>query len=96
MRRAGFALAALLFISQPIRTLSEDRGKTYLIGTYLGYEMQDGDTNGTGATMHRTYYVRTDDGTWTLVSFAGATAMMEHTIGWAPGQPKTEKSNLLD
>jgi len=96
MRYAGLALAAFLFISQPTRTPSEDRGKTFLIGTYLGYEMQDGDTNGTGATMHRTYYVRTDDGTWSLVSFAGAAAMMEHTNGWAPGHSKTEKSNLLD
>ena len=90
MKFAGVALAAFLLVSQPNRALSEDRGKTFLLGTYLGYEMQDGDTNGTGATMHRTYYVRTDVGVEkvrAVLGFRGLNSVVE-LVGIAVGPMK--------
>jgi len=95
MRRAGFALA-LLLISQSIRIPAEDRPKLFLIGTYLGNEMQPDGDNQNAAAMHRTYYVRTDEGTWSLVSFNEAADLMAHTLRWTPLPLKNEKPNFLD
>jgi hypothetical protein len=96
MRYAGLALAAFLLVSQPICTLSEDHAKIYVVGTYLGYEMQPDSTDGASSSLHRTYYLRTEDGTWSLVSFGGAGEVLEHTIGWSPVHQKNDRQNLLD
>jgi hypothetical protein len=85
-----------MLISQSARTLSEDRAKVFLIGTYLGDEMQPDGTNGTGSTLHRTYYVRTDDGTWSLVTYADGGDMLAHTLAVMPVHFRSERPNLLD
>ena len=96
MRTACFAIAALLLLSQPARTPSEDRAKAFLIGTYLGDEMQPDGTNGTGSTLHRTYFIRTEDGTWSLVTFADGGDMLAHTLNMMPVHFRGGRPNLLD
>jgi hypothetical protein len=96
MRIVGIAVAALLLVSLSARTSAEDRPKVFLVGIYLGDEMQpDGDSEN-AAAMHRTYYVRTNEGTWSLVSYNEAADMMAHTLGWTPLHLKNEKANMLD
>jgi len=96
MRHACLALAALLILSQTLRMRAEDRPKVFLVGIYLGNEMQPDGDNQNAAAMHRTYYVRTDEGTWSLVSYNEAADMMAHTLGWTPLHLKNERPNLLD
>jgi imidazolonepropionase-like amidohydrolase len=96
MRHASLVLAALLLASQSGKILSEDHTKIFLVGTYLGNEMQPDGDNQNAAAMHRTYYVRTDEGTWSLVSFSGVEDMISHSLNWAPIHPKTERANTLD
>jgi len=96
VRYACLAIAVVLLVSQPARTPSEDRGKVFLIGTYLGNEMQPDGTNGTGSALHRTYYIRTDDGTWSLVTYADGGDMLAHTLNMMPVHFRSERPNLLD
>jgi hypothetical protein len=96
MRYAGLAFAAFLLVSQSVSVCPEDRAKIYLIGTYLGNEMQPDGTNGTGSTLHRTYYIRTDDGTWSLVSYSEAGDVLAHSMGWTPMHFRSERPNTLD
>lgn len=92
MRNAGLALAALLLFSQSVRTPSEDRSRAFLIGTYLGDEMRpDADS-----ALHRTYYVRTEDGTWALVSYTDPADSLVHNIGLAQMHFRSDRPNLLD
>jgi hypothetical protein len=96
MRRAALAIAALLLVSLSTRVWSEDHPKIFLVGMYLGNEMQPDGDNENVAAMHRTYYVRTDEGTWALVSFSGVDDMISHTISWAPVHLKNDHANALD
>jgi hypothetical protein len=96
MRRAAPVLAALLLVSQSVRTRGEDRPKVFLIGMYLGNEMQPDGDNENAAAMHRTYYVRTGEGTWSLVSYNEAADLMAHTLKWTPLPLKNQKANFLD
>jgi hypothetical protein len=96
MRHTGLALAALLLVSQSARVSSEDRPKVFLVGTYLGNEMQPDGEDQNAAAMHRTYYVRTEEGTWSLVSYNEAADVIAHTLGWTPLHLKNEKPNTLD
>jgi len=93
MRYASLAFAAFLLISQSVSVCPEDRAKIYLVGIYLGNEMQP---DGTGSTMHRTYYIRTDDGTWTLVTWADGGDILAHTMNMVPARFKSDRPNLLD
>jgi hypothetical protein len=96
MRNAGLAIAALLLVSQSARTLPQDHAKAFLIGTYLGNEMQpDGDSQN-AAAMHRTYYIRTSDGTWSLVTWTDAGDALAHDIGLNSIHFKPDRPNLLD
>jgi hypothetical protein len=96
MRSAGLAIAALLLVSQSVRMLPQDRARSFLIGTYLGNEMQpDGDSQN-AAAMHRTYYIRTDDGTWSLVTWTDAGDALAHNIGLTVIHLKQARPNLLD
>lgn len=96
MRSAGLAIAALLLVSQSARVSPQDRAKPFLVGTYIGNEMQpDGDSQSASA-MHRTYYVRTDDGTWSLVTFTDVGDALAHSMGLTSIHFKQERSNLLD
>lgn len=94
MKFACLAFAAFLLMSQSVSTRSEDRAKVYMIGTYLGDEMRPDGTNGTSSTLHRTYYVRTDDGTWSLVFFSGGD-ILSH-VGLNSSRSKNAGPNLLD
>jgi hypothetical protein len=96
MRRVGLFFAALLLVSQSGRVVSEDHAKVFLVGTYLGNEMQPDGDDQNAAAMHRTYYVRTDEGTWTLVSFSGVDNLISHSLSWSPIHPKGEHANTLD
>jgi len=96
MRRAALAITALFLVSLSARVWPEDHTKVFLVGTYLGNEMQPDGDNQNAAAMHRTYYVRTDEGTWTLVSFSGVDDMISHTMSWAPIHMKNDRANLLD
>lgn len=96
MRRASLAIAALLLVPQAARVSCEDHAKIFLIGTYLGNEMQPDGDNQNAAAMHRTYYVRSDEGTWSLVTFSGVDDMLAHSLSWSPIHPKTEHANTLD
>lgn len=96
MRHASLAIAALLLVSQAARVSPEDHAKVFLIGTYIGNEMQPDADNQNVAAMHRTYYVRSDEGTWSLVSFTGVDDMLSHTLSWAPIHLKNERANTLD
>lgn len=96
MRHASLAIAALLLVSQAARVLPEDHTKVFLIGTYLGNEMQPDGAEQNAAAMHRTYYVRTEEGTWSLVSFSGVDDMLSHTLSWAPIHQKSERASSLD
>jgi hypothetical protein len=96
MRTADLAIAALLLVSQSARVLPQDHAKSFLIGTYLGNEMQpDGDSEN-AAAMHRTYYIRTDDGTWSLVTWTDAGDALAHNMGLTNIHFKQERPNLLD
>jgi hypothetical protein len=66
-----------------------------MMGTYLGNEMQPDGTNGTSSTLHRTYYVRTDDGTWSLV-FAAETGDILSHVRLSSSRHKNDQPNLLD
>jgi hypothetical protein len=93
MRTSGLAIAALLLVSQSARVFSQDHTKSFLIGTYIGIEMQpDGDNS----TLHRTYYIRTEDGTWSLVIFTDAGDALAHNIGLNSIHFKSDRPNLLD
>ena len=96
MRIAGLALAVFLLVAVPMGARGEDHAKVFLIGTYLGNEMQPDGTNGTGSAMHRTYYVRTEDGTWALVTWAEGGDILAHTMNMVPARFKNERPNLLD
>ena len=93
MRYASFAFVAFLLISQSDSVCPEDRARTYLVGTYLGNEMQP---DGAGSTLHRTYYIRTDDGTWSLVTWADGGDILAHTMNMVPAYFKSDRPNLLD
>jgi hypothetical protein len=96
MRTAGLAIAALLLVSQSARVLPQDRAKPFLIGIYLGNEMQpDGDSEN-AAAMHRTYYIRTDEGTWSLVVWTDAGDALAHDVGLTSIHFKQDRPNLLD
>lgn len=96
MRPFVLTLSAFLLIAQPLRMSPEDRAKSFLIGTYLGDEMQPDGTNGTGTTMHHTYYVRTEDGTWSLVSYSDAADVLAHRVGITPVHFRAEHPILFD
>jgi hypothetical protein len=96
MKRAGLVAAALLLIAQSVRVSSEDHTKVFLMGTYLGNEMQPDGADPNAAAMHRTYYVRTDEGTWALVSYTDPADSLVHNIGLAQVHFRSEKPNLLD
>jgi hypothetical protein len=97
MRHAGLALAALLLVSQSVRIPSEDHASVSLVGTYLGNEMRPDNANPYSSPLRRTYYVRTEEGTWSLVSSSDvADVLMAHTLALAPGHARSDKSNLLD
>jgi len=96
MKYAGVAFATFLLVLHPVRMPAEDHAKAFLIGTYLGNEMQPDGTNGTGSSLHRTYYVRTDDGTWSLVSWADGGDILAHTMNMIPARFKSDRPNLLD
>ena len=96
MRYASLALAALLLMAQPLRTVAADHDRDFLIGTYLGEEMHPDGTNGTGTTMHRTYYIRTNTGTWTLVSAVDLADSLAQRVGIATVPFKKEHAILFD
>ena len=98
MRYAGLAFAAFLLVSQPFHAPAEDRAKTFVIGTYLGNEMQPDDSNNNSSPLHRTYYVRTEDGTWSMVVFADITDTLTHSFGGViPAHFRSgDRTNLLD
>jgi len=97
MRHAGLALAALLLVSQSVRVPSEDRSSVLLTGTYLGNELRPDNANPYSSPLHRTYYVRTEEGTWSLVSSSDvAEVLVAHTLALAPGHARSDRSNLLD
>lgn len=97
MRHAGLALAALLLVSQSVRMRSEDRSSVLLTGTYLGNELRPDNANPYSSPLHRTYYVRTEEGTWSLVSSSDvADVLVAHTLALAPGHARSDRSNLLD
>jgi hypothetical protein len=96
MRSACLAVAALVLLAESIPMGAEDHSKVLLMGTYLGNEMQPDADNENAAAMHRTYYVRTEEGTWSLVSYNQAADLMAHTLGWTPLHLKNDKPNFLD
>ena len=96
MRSAGLAIAALLLVSQSARVSPQDRAKPFLIGTYIGNEMlPDGDSQN-ASSMHRIYYIRTDDGTWSLATYTDAGDALAHTMGLTTIHFRQERPNLLD
>jgi hypothetical protein len=96
MRTAGLAIAALLLVSQSARIFPQDHTKTFLIGTYIGNEMQPDGDNQNAAAMHRTYYIRTSEGTWSLATFTDAGDAIAHNIGLSSIHFKSDRPNLLD
>jgi hypothetical protein len=96
MRNAGFAISVFLLMVLPLAAPAEDHAKVFLIGTYLGDEMQPDGTNGTGSTLHRTYFVRTEEGTWSLVTWADGGDILAHTMNMMPTRFKSDRPNLLD
>jgi len=97
MKHAGLVLAASLLVSQSVRMPSEDRGSVSLIGTYLGNELRPDNANPYSSPLRRTYYVRTEEGTWSLVSSSDVVdAVVARTMALAPGHARTDRSNLLD
>jgi hypothetical protein len=97
MRHAGLALAALLLVSQSVRTPSEDRASVLLTGTYLGNELRPDNANPYSSPLRRTYYVRTEEGTWSLVSSSDVVdVVVARAVALAPGHARSDRSNLLD
>lgn len=96
MKHASLALAALLLVSQSVRMASEDRSTILLIGTYLGTEMRPDGADPAMSPLHRIYYVRTDEGTWSLVSSTDVVDVVTRTLTTVPGHPKSDRQNLLD
>jgi hypothetical protein len=97
MRHAGLVLLALLLVSQSVRMPSEDHASVLLTGTYLGNELRPDNANPYSSPLHRTYYVRTEEGTWSLVSSSEvADVVLTRTLALAPGHTKGDRSNLLD
>jgi hypothetical protein len=96
MKHAGLALAALILVSQSVRIHSEDHPRIFLVGTYLGNEMRPDSPNPDSSGLHRTYYVRTDEGTWSLVSDSDAGDVLAHTVAWSPLRAREEHPTLLD
>ena len=95
MRFVCLTFAAFLLASQCVPSRAEDRAKIYMIGTYLGDEMKPDGTNGTGSTLHRTYFVRTDDGTWSLVFSSEAGDILSH-VRLNSSHSKNAGPNMLD
>lgn len=96
MKHAGVALAALLMVSQSVRLASEDRTSIPLVGTYLGSEMRPDSARSDTSPLHRTYYIRTEEGTWSLVSSSDIVDALARTVTTVPGHAKSDRSNLLD
>lgn len=96
MKRTGLALAALLLVSQSVRLASEDRSSILLVGTYLGNELRPDGADPETSPLHRTYYVRTEEGTWSLVSSDEVVDVLARTLTTAPGHTRSDKTNLLD
>jgi hypothetical protein len=96
MNKIGLALAAILLLSQTVRMSSEDRTKTFLVGTYLGDEMRPDSVNPDGSPLHRTYYVRTQEGTWSLVSDPESGVALAHGLPMTSGHTRGVRPNLLD
>jgi len=92
MKFAGIAFAALLLASQSVRVSPQDH-KSFLVGTYLGDEMRP-DALYSGSGLHRTYYVRTDGGTWSLVSDPDPMVVMAHSL--SPSHAKNGRPTTLD
>ncbi|MGB7266735.1 MAG: hypothetical protein WBC92_14545 [Terracidiphilus sp.] len=96
MRRACLALAALLLVSQSVQMPAEDRASVLLIGTYLGNELRPDNANPYSSPLYRTYYVRTEEGTWSLVSSSDVAELLVHTVAVASGHNRSDRANLLD
>jgi hypothetical protein len=96
MKLAGVALGALLLVSQSVRMASEDRTSIMLVGTYLGNEMRPDGAAPDTSPLHRTYYVRTEEGTWSLVSSSDVVDVLARTLTTAPGHLRSDRPNLLD
>ncbi len=96
MKHAGLALAALLLVSQSVRMASEDRTSILLVGTYLGNEMRPDSANPDSSPLHRTYYIRTEEGTWSLVSSSDVVDVLARTVTTVPGHARSDRQNLLD
>jgi hypothetical protein len=97
MKNAGLALVALLLFSQSVRMPCEDRGSVSLVGTYLGNEIRPDNANPYSSPLRRTYYVRTEEGTWSLVSSSDIVdVVVTRAVALAPGHARSDRSNLLD
>ena len=97
MRRAVLALAALILVSQSVRMPCEDRTSIVLTGTYLGDEMRPDNANPYSSPLHHTYYVRTAEGTWSLVSSSDVVdVVVARAVALTPGHLRSDRSNLLD
>ena len=96
MKTVGIALAALLLVSQSIRVSPEDRTKAFLIGTYLGDELRPDGASPSTSALHRTYYVRTNDGTWGLVNDPDPSVVVPHSLAWTSLHLKGERPNVFD
>jgi len=97
MRNTGLALVALLLFSQSVRMPCEDRGSVSLTGTYLGAELRPDNANPYSSPLRRTYYVRTEEGTWSLVSSSDIVdVVVTRAVALAPGHARSDRSNLLD
>ena len=96
MKRAALVLSALLLLTQPLHMLAADHAKDFVIGTYLGEEMQPDGTNGTSTTMHRTYFVRTNTGTWSLVCASDLADAMAQRVGLATVPFRKDHALLFD
>lgn len=97
MRNAGLAFVALLLVSQSARMPSEDRGSVSLVGTYLGDEIRPDNANPYSSPLRHTYYVRTQEGTWSLVSSSDIVGVVvARAVALTPGHARGDKSNLLD
>jgi len=96
MKFAGTALAALLLVSQCVRLSPEDRTRTIFVGTYIGDELRPDSINPNFSALHRAYYVRTDDGTWELVSDPDPSVPAPHSPAWTSLHLKGDRLNVLD
>ena len=74
---------------------SEDR-TIVLVGTYLGNEMRPDSAAPDTSPLHRTYYIRTEEGTWSLVSSGDVVDVLAHTLTTASGHIASDRPNLLD